>query len=141
MSSLDGTSLFEPTASAHTRRVLVIDDSVLVREAAKIALGATGGWEVLTATCGEEGIALAASEHPDAILLDVVMPGIDGITVAKHLQRMPSTSSLPVVLLTATGQPEDREGYSELGLAGVIAKPFDVAGLANQLATLLGWET
>jgi CheY-like chemotaxis protein len=141
MSSPADTSLSEPTARAHSRRVLVIDDSALVREAAKIALGTIGQWDVITAVSGEQGIALAASEQPDAILLDVVMPGMDGIAVAERLQDIPATCSIPVVLLTGKDRPEDHERFAALGLAGVLAKPFDVGALGNELAMLLGWAT
>jgi CheY-like chemotaxis protein len=119
--------------------VLVIDDSALIREAAKVALATIGGWSVLTAASGEEGIAVAEAEHPDAILLDVVMPGLDGIAVAERLHTGPATSSIPVALLTAKDNPEDRESFRRIPVVGVIAKPFDIAGLAGELAALLGW--
>jgi CheY-like chemotaxis protein len=118
----------------------VIDDSELIREAAKIALDTIGGWRVCTATCGEEGLALLASQRPDAILLDVVMPGMDGIAVAEQLHATPSTRSLPIVLLTASDRPEDQERFQRAPVAGVIAKPFDIAGLQSQMAKLLGWS-
>jgi CheY-like chemotaxis protein len=117
----------------------VIDDSALIREAATIALEAVGGWGVLTAASGEEGLALAASERPDAILLDVVMPGMDGIAVVERLHAASSTRSLPVVLLTAKNQPEELDRLRRLQVAGIIAKPFDVARLSAQLGSLLGW--
>jgi two-component system alkaline phosphatase synthesis response regulator PhoP len=131
----------EIAAAPSGHRVLVIDDSVLIREAAKVALGAIGGWSVLTAASGQEGIAVAESEQPDAIVLDVVMPGMDGIAVAVCLRAAPATGSLPIVLLTAKDRPEDRERFRRLPVAGVIAKPFDVASLADELAALLGWPT
>jgi CheY-like chemotaxis protein len=131
-----------PTAAAEPSPghvVLVIDDSALIREAAKIALDTLGGWRVLTAASGEEGIALAGSERLDAVLLDVVMPGMDGVAVAERLRAMPATQALPIVLLTAQDRREDREPFRHVPLAGVIAKPFDVTSLAQRLATLLGW--
>jgi CheY-like chemotaxis protein len=137
-----------PTAESHptetlaappSRKILVIDDSVLIREAAKIALGTIGGWQITTAACGEEGIERALSEHPDAILLDVVMEGIDGLAVAEHLHGIPATSSLPIVLLTAHDRLDDSERFRRLEIAGVIAKPFDISGLSQEVATLLEW--
>lgn len=127
-----------PSVSS-ARRVLVIDDSVLIRAAVKVALGTIGGWRVITAASGEHGIALAESERPDAILLDVVMPGLDGIAVAERLNATPRTSSFPVVLMTAKDRLEDRESFARLPVAGVIGKPFAIAGLARELATLLEW--
>jgi len=133
------TSLAEPAPGTSSRSILVIDDSVLIREAAKIALGTIGGWRILTAASGEEGIELALSEHLDAILLDVVMGGMDGIAVAERLQGMHATSSLPIILLTAHEALEDSERLQRLEIVGVIAKPFDISGLSREVATLLGW--
>jgi CheY-like chemotaxis protein len=128
-------------AGAPSRNILVIDDSALIREAAKIALGTIGEWRVVTAVSGEEGIERAVSERFDAILLDVVMPGMDGIAVAERLYATPATSSLPIVLLTAHDRLEDSERFRCVPVAGVIAKPFDVAGLSQQVAELVGWPT
>jgi CheY-like chemotaxis protein len=129
-----------PTApSGSGRRVLVIDDSALVREAARVALETIAGWEVLVAELGEEGIELAQTERPDAILLDVVMPGLDGIAVAQRLGALPAPSSSPVVFLTAGDRPEDRARCESVAPAGVIPKPFEIEGLADELASLLGW--
>jgi two-component system alkaline phosphatase synthesis response regulator PhoP len=133
-------SLADTPTDAPTRTILVIDDSVLIREAAKIALGTIGGWQITTAICGEEGIERALSEHHDAILLDVVMPDMDGITVAERLQATPATSSLPIVLLTAEDHLEDNERFRRISPAGIITKPFDVSDLARQVAALLGWS-
>jgi CheY-like chemotaxis protein len=134
------TSLAEPAPVTSSRSILVIDDSVLIREAAKIALGTIGGWRIITAVSGEEGIELALSEQLDAILLDVVMAGMDGIAVAEHLHTLPATSSLPIVLLTAHDRLEDSERFARLEIAGVIAKPFDVSDLSREMAALLGWS-
>jgi CheY-like chemotaxis protein len=127
------------STTPRVRRVLVIDDSALIREAAKVALGTIGGWEVLTASCGEDGIAMAESEQLDAVLLDVVMPGMDGIEVAERLHEAPDTNTFPVVLLTAKDAPEDHEQFRTVPVAGVLAKPFEIASLANELAAMLGW--
>jgi two-component system, OmpR family, alkaline phosphatase synthesis response regulator PhoP len=129
----------EPRSAGFRPHVLVIDDSALVREAAKVALEAVAGWGVTVAELGEQGIALAESERPDAILLDVVMPEMDGIAVAERLNSLPATSSSPVVFLTAGDRPEDRERIESVAPAGVIAKPFEIERLADELASLLGW--
>jgi CheY-like chemotaxis protein len=122
------------------RCVLVVDDSGLIREAAKIALGTIGGWRTVTASSGEEGLERAASERFDAILLDVEMPGMDGIAVAERLQAMPATSALPIVLLSAHEQIEASPRMRGVTVAGAIAKPFDMSDLARQMAALLGWS-
>ena len=129
----------ETLAAPPSRKILVVDDSVLIREAAKIALGTIGGWQITTASCGEEGIERALSEHPDAILLDMVMEGIDGLAVAEHLHGIPATSSLPIVLLTAHDRLDDSERFRRLQVAGFITKPFDISGLSREVARLLGW--
>jgi CheY-like chemotaxis protein len=124
-------------APRHT--ILVIDDSALIREAAKIALGTIGGWRISTAISGEEGIEQALSGQFDALLLDVVMPGMDGIAVAERLHAVPATSSLPIVLLTAYDRLEDSERFRHVPVAGVIRKPFNISDLAREMAVLLGW--
>jgi CheY-like chemotaxis protein len=116
-----------------------VDDSSLIREAATLALGSIGGWEVLTAASGEEGLERASAERPDAVLLDLVMPGLDGVAVAAHLARSPATRDIPVVMLTAADGAGDRERLGRLSVAGVIHKPFELAALPGQLALLVGW--
>ena len=121
------------------KRVLLIDDEDAIREVARVSLQMVGGWEVSTACSGAEGIAVAQSDQPDAILLDVMMPDMDGPTTFQRLQRDSETRSIPVILLTAKVQGADRRHFGELGVAGVIAKPFDPMVLAGQVATTLGW--
>jgi two-component system, OmpR family, alkaline phosphatase synthesis response regulator PhoP len=129
----------ETLVAAPIRKILVIDDSALIREAAKIALGGIGGWQIATAASGEEGIERAVSERFDAILLDVVMPGMDGIAVAESLHAIPAMRSLPIVLLTADDRLEDDERLGRTPIAGVIAKPFKISNLSFQVTELLAW--
>jgi two-component system alkaline phosphatase synthesis response regulator PhoP len=84
-----------------------------------------------------EGIAKALAERPDAILLDVMMPGIDGPTTFKRLQVDPQTRGIPVILLTAKAQAADRDRFAKLGVAGVLTKPFDPMALSDQVAAIL----
>ena len=130
----------EIPAATSNRSILVIDDSALIREAAKIALDAIGGWRIVTASRGEEGIERAVAERFDAILLDVEMPGMDGIAVAERLHELPATRALPIVLLTAHDRREDRERFRHAPVAGVIQKPFQLSDLARQIGALLGWS-
>jgi CheY-like chemotaxis protein len=83
------------------RRVLLVDDEDDIREVAQVSLEMTAGWEVLTAGSGNEGLATAAAEQPDAILLDMMMPDMDGPTTFQSLRANQSTQHIPVVLLTA----------------------------------------
>jgi CheY-like chemotaxis protein len=133
-------SSFPDSTALRPRRVLVVDDSSLIREAARLALGSIGGWEVLTASSGEEGLVRASADQPDAVLLDMMMPGLDGVAVAERLAAGPETRAIPVVMLTAADGAEDRARMGRLSVAGVIPKPFDLGALAGQLAALVGWE-
>ena len=122
-----------------TRRVLVVDDDPLLREVAQAALQLVGGWEVSTAQSGAQAQLQALAEHPDAILLDVMMPGVDGPSTVTALRADPATRDIPVIFLTAKMPSEDLEEWRSLRLAGVIPKPFDPMTLANDMAALLGW--
>ncbi len=118
----------------------MIDDEEHIREVVQVALEEAGGWRVVTARSGEEGIARAARELPDVILLDVMMPGLDGITAFEALRSDAFTRHIPVILLTAKIQAADRRRFSELGVDGVIPKPFDPLELPSQVAELLGGD-
>jgi two-component system, OmpR family, alkaline phosphatase synthesis response regulator PhoP len=122
-----------------TKRVLIIDDEYDIRAVAQLALRTVAGWEVLTAELGQEGIERAIAEQPDAILLDVMMPDLDGISTFQRLQSHPLTQPIPVILMTAKTQATDQRRYLELGVAGIITKPFKAMKLSAQIATLLGW--
>src|SRR5919201_2353556 len=99
------------------KRVLIIDDEDDIREVAQVSLEMVAGWEVLTARSGREGIQRAQAEQPDAILLDVMMPGLDGPSTFERLQADPSTRGIPVLLLTAKAQTADRARFERLGVA------------------------
>ena len=122
-----------------SRRILIVDDEDDIREVAQMSLEMVAGWEVIPARSGDEGVRLAAEHRPDAILLDVMMPGMDGPATAERLRDRPETASIPVILLTAKVQPADRRRLEALGVAGVLAKPFDPMELAGQISGLLGW--
>lgn len=122
------------------KRILIIDDEDDIREVAQLTLEAVGGFEVLTAESGSEGLVKAQTEQPDAILLDVMMPEMDGITTFKNLQANPLTSNIPVILLTAKVQASDQRRFAELGITGMVAKPFDPMTLTEQVANVLCWQ-
>jgi CheY-like chemotaxis protein len=119
---------------------LIIDDEDDIREVAGLSLEATRDWQILTASSGRQGIKVAAAEKPDAILMDVMMPEMDGPTTFKQLQLNPETQGIPVVLLTAKVQGVDQRRFAGLGVAGILFKPFDPLELAQQLADALGWR-
>ncbi len=122
------------------KRILVIDDEKNLCIVIKACLESIGCWQVLVAQSGSEGLALAVKEHPDAILLDVMMPDIDGIALFHELQSNLATQNIPVILLTAKVQTIELDEFSLLGVAGVIAKPFDPLRLSEQVAKTLGWQ-
>ncbi|NJR64467.1 MAG: response regulator [Leptolyngbyaceae cyanobacterium CRU_2_3] len=123
-----------------TKRILIIDNEQYIQEVIQICLQTTAGWQVMAVSSGRDGIAKAEVEQPDAILLDVMMPDMDGLTTFQVLQDHPDTRPIPVILLTAKVQSSDRCRYEELGVKGTIAKPFDPLELASQVATILGWS-
>jgi CheY-like chemotaxis protein len=129
------------TAASAARHVLLVDDDPDVRYIAQIALGRVGGLRVTLAASAEEArLALAALESPpDVVLLDVTMPICDGPTLFRELRASERFAALPVVFLTARTGIEDVQGYLEMGVDGVVAKPFDPMTLAKQLAALLRW--
>ncbi len=119
------------------KRILLVDDEADIREVAAISLQAVGGWEVSTASNGAEATVMALNEQPDAILLDVMMPEVDGPTTFRRLQDDPRTRAIPVILLTAKTQTADLRLFEELGVTGIISKPFDPMLLAEQVGRLL----
>ncbi len=123
-----------------SHRILIIDDESDIREVAALSLETVGGWEVMVASSGMQGLARAASYRPDAILLDVMMPGMDGPTTFRELRKNPTTMDIPVLLLTAKVQASDQRAFAGLGVQAVLTKPFDPLTLPKQIAGVLGWD-
>ena len=121
------------------RRILVVDNEPYIQEVAKVCLETVAGWDVLIASSGQECLSQAEAEQPDAILLDVMMPDMDGMATFQKLQENPLTKSIPVILLTAKIQSSDRRRYAQMGLTAAIAKPFNPLELAGQITSALGW--
>ncbi|MDT8067558.1 MAG: response regulator [Terriglobia bacterium] len=121
------------------RKILIVDDENDIREVAAMSIEAVCGWSVVQARSGPEGIRLAETQHPDAILLDVMMPDMDGPTTLHNLRSNPAVSAIPVIFLTAKVQSSDRKRFAELGVDAVLAKPFDPMLLCSQIAEALGW--
>lgn len=121
------------------KRVLIVDDEADIREVAALSLSSIAGYDVLSADSGSSALVVAATQQPDAILLDVMMPDMDGPTTLRKLQSQPSTANIPVVFLTAKVQPSERARFASLGAAAVLSKPFDPLTLSSELAEALGW--
>ena len=122
------------------RRILIIDDEDDIREVAALSLEATAGWDILTANSGAKGIEIAVAQQPDAILMDVMMPEVDGPTTFRNMQQNPAISNIPVLLLTAKVQGVDQRRFAGLGVAAILFKPFDPLALADQISEVLGWS-
>jgi DNA-binding response OmpR family regulator len=121
------------------KRILIIDDEPGISEIVKIALKAIAGWEVLVAASGKEGINMAIAEMPDAILLDLMMPEMDGIATLEEMQTHAVLQSIPTILLTAKTQTSEQKQFAELAITGVITKPFKAPDLVQQMRYLLNW--
>jgi CheY-like chemotaxis protein len=122
-----------------TKRILVIDDEDGIREIIQISLEVAAGWEVLTASSGNEGLVTAKIEQPDAILLDVMMPDMDGPTTFRKLQANADTQGIPTILLTAKAKISEQQQFIDLGVAGVITKPFKAVDLVTTICKILSW--
>ncbi|MBN9618097.1 MAG: two-component system response regulator [Acidobacteriales bacterium 59-55] len=122
------------------RRILIIDDEDDIREVAALSLEATAGWHIFMASSGLEGISVASAEQPDAILMDVMMPGVDGPATFRRMQEDPTVAHIPVILLTAKVQGVDQRRFASLGVTGILFKPFDPLTLAQQISEILGWK-
>lgn len=118
-------------------KVLLIDDDPSIRKIAGISLSRVGKWQVVVAASGVEALEMVSREKPDIILLDVMMPGMDGPTTLKLLRQQASISSTPVIFMTAKVQKHEIESYCLLGAAGVISKPFDPLTLASQIRGIM----
>jgi DNA-binding response OmpR family regulator len=116
--------------------VLVIDDESSIRLLCRVNLRAAG-MEVLEAENGDAGLEVARREQPDLVLLDVMMPGRDGWSVARELRTDPRTREIPVVFLTARADPDDRHRGEKLGGAAYVVKPFDPVGIGELIDEIL----
>jgi CheY-like chemotaxis protein len=122
------------------RRILIIDDEDDIRQVAALSLETIAGWDVVLANSGTRGVEVAMKEQPDAILLDVMMPEMDGPTTFLKLQSTPQTAKIPVLLLTAKVQGSDQRRFAGLGVSGILFKPFDPLLLSKQVSDALGWK-
>jgi two-component system, OmpR family, alkaline phosphatase synthesis response regulator PhoP len=119
-------------------RLLLIDDEASIREVTKATLEATGNWDVTLADSGEAGVVLATETQPDLILVDLMMPGMDGVATYMALREMESISRIPVAFFTAKANMEERQQFEAMGVCAVISKPFEPLTLS---ADLVRWLT
>lgn len=118
-------------------RILYVDDEPDIREVASMSLELDPEFEVRTCSSGQEALETVPEWRPDLILLDVMMPGMDGPTTFARLKEQPETAGIPVLFITARTQAQEVQGFISLGARGVIAKPFDPMSLASQVRSHL----
>jgi two-component system, cell cycle response regulator DivK len=117
--------------------VLIVEDNARNMTLVRDVLG-YAGYRTLEASDGERGVALARSHQPDLILMDIQLPGIDGVEALARLREDASTAAIPVVALTAFAMEEDRERFLAAGFRGYLEKPLSVRELPGQVARLIG---
>lgn len=120
-----------------TKKILIIDDDDDIREATQICLEIVGNWKIVTASSGKEGLTKAIAEQPNLILLDVMMPDMDGLETLQRLQINTLTKDIPVVFLTAKAHPAEQRQFTKLNVSGVITKPYDPFELSDSIAKIL----
>lgn len=123
-----------------SKLILVIDDEEPIQKVVGLSLKMEADWQIICASSGQAGIHLAEEHQPDAILLDVMMPEIDGIATFERLSNNLQTQGIPVILLTAKTGTAEKRLFQKVGVTGVITKPFDPLTLASQMAKLLQWR-
>jgi CheY-like chemotaxis protein len=117
--------------------ILLVDDEPDIRTIAEMSLSHVGGWRTILASSGQEALELAIAHRPDVILLDVMMPEMDGVATFRALASRSETRDIPVIFMTAKVQSHERERYVGFGAAGVIAKPFDPMRLPQDIEGIL----
>lgn len=131
-----------------TKRVLVIDDEQSNRDIVQMSLNRIAKWDVFVAASGQEGLAIAQVKQPDAILLDVIMPGMDGFTTFQQIQASPSLQQIPIIFLTANANLTEKQIVNFLvkkqtaqsRVVGVLTKPFQPVDLVHQMRSILNWQ-
>lgn len=120
-----------------TKSILIIDDDEYIRESLRTLLGAKGQYRVTTASDGQAGLVAALSNPPDLIILDIIMPGMDGFDVLKELKESDATSSIPVIMLTAAADSESIRKATYEYSAHYLVKPYDIDVLHSTVAHVL----
>jgi len=118
-------------------KVLLVDDQEDIRKIGRLSLESVGKLQTLVAASAAEALQLARSERPDLILMDVMMPGMDGLAALAELRRIPELSAIPVMFMTAKVQGSEVERYLRAGAVGVINKPFDPMTLPSEIRRIL----
>ena len=118
------------------KKILLAEDEPDIRTVAELALASVGGFSVRLCEDGQAALDALPAFAPDLVMLDVMMPGMDGPTTLAELRKLPQGKEVPVIFMTAKVQQAEIEGYKRLGAIGVIAKPFDPMTLADKVREL-----
>ncbi|MDJ0647449.1 MAG: response regulator [Xenococcaceae cyanobacterium MO_188.B19] len=121
------------------KQILIVDDDNNVRATVQLSLQATTNWEIFIAGSGKEGLFLAQTKLPDLILLDVMMPDLDGIEVLRQLRSNSATQAIPIIFLTAKTLVKEQKQLKDLEVQGIIPKPFGAIDLEKQICLLMDW--
>ncbi len=119
------------------KKLLLVDDNTNIRFVVKICFKGSSDWNLIEASKGQEALEIAQRQLPDLILLDMMMPGMDGVTTLGHLRQNQITATIPVFFMTAKVQTHELESYKHLGVEGVITKPFDPMTLPDEINEIL----
>ncbi|MCW8915955.1 MAG: response regulator [Magnetovibrio sp.] len=125
-------------SNSELSKILYVEDDPDIQVVAQMALETVGGYTLCVCSSGQEALDQAEAFAPDMILLDVMMPEMDGPTTLGNLRKMDSLSVTPAIFMTAKVMPSDVERYKELGAVDVIAKPFDPMSLATRIQEIWG---
>lgn len=118
------------------QKIMYVEDEADIQAVARLSLEAFGGFDVKVCSSGKEALAVAPDFQPDLILLDVMMPEMDGPTTFNALRDIASLAKTPIIFMTAKVQAHEIQAYKDLGALGVISKPFDPMNLASEIRTM-----
>lgn len=137
MSTITETKETNMTSALDIKQVLLVDDDQNIRTLAQMGLEGLTDWKVELAASGAEAIRKASELKPDLIILDVMMPGMDGPTTLGELRKVDSLTGIPVIFMTAKAQTHELELYQRMGAKGIITKPFDPMTLPDDIQGIL----
>lgn len=118
-------------------RVLLVDDDPDLRAIGELSLSSVGGLDVRCAASGVDALTMANADRPDVVLLDLMMPGLDGLATLAKLKEDPATRDIPVIFLSAKVGAHELEHYRELGAKGILQKPFDPMTLPDEVRRII----
>jgi CheY-like chemotaxis protein len=129
----------KPIGATATKTILLIDDDEMIRWLVQLCLENFVDWQIKVAISGKDGLRAIAKAKPDVILLDIVMPAMDGFTFIEKLKADDSLAHIPIVALTSSTKRFGYQAFIALGCQGVISKPFNTNTLGSQISKILGW--